>query len=112
MAFLIRTVTVTAEGREIVRETRVDRDTIGVGRAAENALSLPDLAVDPRQAPISTRDGRRVLGVASGLAFEVDGRSTRRTEIDSAKGAELAFGGHRVTVSRSGGDVGLAGRRG
>jgi len=111
MAFLIRTVTVTAEGREILREARVDRDTIGVGRAAENALSLPDLAVDPRHATIATRDGRRVEVTALGLAFEVDGRSAKRIEIDSAKGAELAFGGHRVTVSRSGDDIVLAVRR-
>jgi predicted CXXCH cytochrome family protein len=111
MAFLIRTVTVTAEGREIRREARVDGDTIGVGRAAENALSLPDLAVDPKHATISTRDGRRVSVVASGLAFEVDGRRTRRVEIDSAKGAELAFGGHRVTVSREEDGIVLAVRR-
>jgi hypothetical protein len=111
MAFLIRTVTVTAEGREIRRETRVDRDTLGVGRAAENELSLPDLAVDPKHATISTRDGRRVLVVASGLNFEVDGRSTKRVEIDSTKGAELAFGGHRVTVSHEGDDIVLAVRR-
>lgn len=111
MAFLIRTVTVTAEGREIVRETRVDRDSIGVGRAAENALSLPDLAVSPRHATIATRDGRRVAVAALGLNFEIDGRSTKRAEFDSAKGAELAFGGHRVTVSRSGDDVVLAVRR-
>ncbi|MES2441289.1 MAG: cytochrome c3 family protein [Pseudomonadota bacterium] len=111
MAFLIRTLTVTADGREIVRETRVERETIGVGRAAENELSLPDLAVDPRHAVIATRDGRRVSVSAKGLAFGVDGRSTKRVEIDSAKGAELAFGGHRVTVSRSGDDVVLAVRR-
>ncbi len=111
MAFLIRTVSVTAEGREIVRETRVDREQLGVGRAAENELSLPDLAVDPRHATISTRDGRRVSVAALGLAFEVDGRSAKRIEIDSAKGAELAFGGHRVTVSRSGDDIVLAVRR-
>lgn len=111
MAFLIRTVTVTAEGREIVRETRVERDTLGLGRAAENELSLPDLAVDPRHATISTRDGRRVAVASLGLNFEVDGRSVKRAEIDSAKGAELAFGGHRVTVSRSGDDVVLAVRR-
>lgn len=111
MAFLIRNVTVTADGREILRETRIDRDTIGVGRAGENDLSLPDLAVDPKHATIATRDGRRVSVTASGLAFGIDGRSTRRAEFDSAKGAELAFGGHRVTVSRSGDDIVLAVRR-
>jgi hypothetical protein len=111
MAFLIRNLTVTADGREIVRETRIERDTLSVGRAAENEVSLPDLAVDPKHAVISTRDGRRVGIVATGLAFEVDGRSTKRIEIDSAKGAEIGFGGHRVTLSRSGDDIVLAVRR-
>jgi len=111
MAFLIRSVTRTADGREIVRETRVDRDTLGVGRAAENDLSLPDLAVDPEHAVITTRDGRRISVTAMGLAFGIDGRSVKKIDVDSAKGAELAFGGHRVTVSRAGDDVVLAVRR-
>ncbi len=113
MAFLIRHVSFTADHREIVRDMRVDRDSITVGRAAENEVALPDLSVDPQHARIERRDARRILVSATGnLGFEVDGRSARRAEIDSAKGAELGFGGHRVTVSHDErGDVVLAVRR-
>lgn len=113
MAFLIRHISFTADHREIVRDTRIDRDTLMVGRAAENEVALPDLAVDPQHARIERRDARRILVAATGkLGFEVDGRTAMRAEIDSAKGAELGFGGHRITVSRSdAGDVVLAVQR-
>lgn len=112
MAFLIRSVTVTADGRQIVRDTRVEKDVLGIGRAAENEVSLPDLSVDPRHARIEMRDGLRVAVIANGtLGFASDGRVTRSTTIDAGKGAELAFGGHRITVSADGGDVVLTVRR-
>ena len=112
MSFLIRSVTTTADHREIVRDTRVDKDVLGIGRAAENEVSLPDLSVDPRHARIEARDGRRIAVIANGtLGFEVDGRTTRSTTIDAGKGAELAFGGHRITVGSDGGDVVLTVRR-
>jgi predicted CXXCH cytochrome family protein len=112
MAFLIRSVSTTADGREIVRETRIDRDSIGVGRLAANELSLPDLSVEPNHARIERKDDRRISVTALGLGFGVDGRSAKRIDINAAKGAELAFGGHRITVSRNPeGDVVLAVRR-
>lgn len=112
MAFLIRSVTITADHREIVRDTRVDKDVLGIGRAAENEVSLPDLSVDPRHARIEARDGRRIAVIANGtLGFEVDGRTTKSTTIDAGKGAELAFGGHRITVGTEGSDVVLTVRR-
>ncbi|MCW3849457.1 cytochrome c3 family protein [Sphingomonas sp. LB-2] len=112
MAFLIRSVTQTADHREIVRDTRIDKEVLGIGRAAENEVSLPDLSVDPRHARIEARDGRRIAVIANGtLGFEVDGRSTRSTTIDSGRGAELAFGGHRITVGHEGADVVLTVRR-
>lgn len=112
MSFLIRSVTVTADGREIVRDSRIEKELLGIGRAAENEISLPDLSVDPRHARIEARDGRRIAVIANGsLGFEVDGRSTKKTMIDAAKGAELAFGGHRITVGTEGGDILLAVRR-
>lgn len=112
MSFLIRSVTHTADHREIVRDTQVAKDVLGVGRAAENEISLPDLSVDPQHARIEARDGRRIAVIANGtLGFEVDGRTTRSTTIDAGKGAELGFGGHRITVSADGGDVVLTVRR-
>ncbi|MBO9713240.1 cytochrome c3 family protein [Sphingomonas sp.] len=113
MAFLIRHISFTADHREIVRETRNDRAVLGVGRASENDIALPDLSVAPRHAEIESRDGRQLSVRATGtLGFGVDGRITKRAEIDSARGAELAFGGHRITVGRDdAGDITLAVRR-
>lgn len=103
MTFLIRHVSFTADHREIVRATKVDQPSLTIGRAAENDISLPDLAVDPHHARIERRDDRRISVIAtSTLGFEVDGRTMHRAEINAAKGAELGFGGHRITVMRDG----------
>jgi hypothetical protein len=50
MSFVIRQLSRTADGREIVRATRVDAAEIGIGRASENAVHLADLAVEPMHA--------------------------------------------------------------
>jgi hypothetical protein len=101
VSFLVRLISFTANHREIVRATTVDRESLSIGRAAENDVSLPDLAVEPRHATIERRDDRRITVRASGtLGFEADGRTARQADIDSAKGAELRFGGHRITVTR------------
>lgn len=101
MAFLICRISTTADGREIARTTPVDKEILTIGRAAENDIELQDLAVDPLHARIEQRDDRRIAIIAEGtLGFEVDGRTSRRADINSAKGAELRFGGHRIMVSR------------
>ncbi|MEI9850637.1 MAG: cytochrome c3 family protein [Sphingomonas sp.] len=112
MAFLIRHISTTADHREIVRESRIDGDTVTIGRAAENQVALPDLAVAPQHARI-VQQGRRVQVSALGtLGFEVDGRTQMRADIDAAKGAELGFGGHRITIGATpDGNVTLAVRR-
>jgi predicted CXXCH cytochrome family protein len=113
VAFLIRHVSYTSDHREIVRDTRNESDVLTVGRSAENDIALPDLSVAPTHARIETRDGRRISIRATGtLGFEVDGRTQMRADIDSARGAELGFGGHRITVARNDkGDITLAVRR-
>ncbi len=101
MTFLIRHISFTADHREIVRTSRVEHDSVTIGRGAENDIALPDLGVDPKHARIERRDDRRIAVVALGtLGFEIDGRTVRRGDIDAAKGAELGFGGHRITVTR------------
>ena len=103
MTFLLRQIAFTADHREIVRTTRIERDSVTIGRGAENDIALPDLAVDPRHARIDRRDDRHVVAMALGtLGFEIDGRTVQRGDIDAAKGAELRFGGHRITVTRDG----------
>jgi len=112
MAFLLRTITQTAAGGEIVRDTRIEKPQISIGRAAERDLHLADLAVEPDHARIEQLDARRILVRSVGsLGFTVDGRATQRAEIDAATGAEVGFGGHRITVGQEGDAVILTVRR-
>ncbi|MET0238789.1 MAG: FHA domain-containing protein [Sphingobium sp.] len=112
MAFLLRTVSLTADGREIVRDRRIERAQLSVGRAAERDIHLPDLAIEPDHARIEQIGERRVLVRSVGtLGFTVDGRSVKRVEIDAAAGAELGFGGHRIMVGREGDATALTVRR-
>lgn len=100
MSFIIRRISHTEDGREIVRATTLDKPTLSIGRAAENDIALPDLRVSPVQAKITQLDGRRVtVNAVDTLGFELDGRTTQRANIDAHRGAELRFGNHRITVA-------------
>ena len=46
MSFIVRQISRTAEGREIVRPQTHDRERIVIGRDAANEIHLPDLAVE------------------------------------------------------------------
>ena len=101
MSFLLRQISHTGDGREIVRTRTLDGDRVTVGRSATSDIALADLAVSPDHAVIERTDDRRLSVVAVGtLGFAVDGRTTLRATIDSAKGGEIALGTHRITVSR------------
>jgi hypothetical protein len=112
VAFLLRTITLTADGREIVRDTCIEKPQISLGRAAERDIHLTDLAVEPDHARIEQLDDRRIRVRSAGtLGFTVDGRPAQRAEIDAGTGCELGFGGHRVTVGREGDAITLTVRR-
>ncbi|MCB2060142.1 MAG: cytochrome c3 family protein [Novosphingobium sp.] len=101
MTFKLREIGLTATGREIVRDSTVDKKVLTVGRAAENDIHLPDLAVEPRHATITAAGGDRIEVAATGsLGFGVDGSTVTEAAINAASGAELRFGSYRVTVSR------------
>jgi predicted CXXCH cytochrome family protein len=103
MAFIIRQVSRTSDGREIVRPATFEATSISVGRDAACEIHLADLAVELNHARITEQGNRRLLIEAtSGLDFKVDGRSSMRSEIDAGRGAELRFGGHRLTISSDG----------
>ena len=107
MSFLLRRLSTTASGREIVRARAIDAPSILIGRDAACDVHLEDLAVNPQHAQLTSGDGRHLeIEAISGLGFELDGRRVERAEIDAADGAELRFGGHRITVGLdSEGDV-------
>src|SRR3546814_17308794 len=97
----VRQISLTAAGREIVRASMIAKPQLSLGRAAESDIHLPDLALEPDHARIEQVSERAIRVRATGtLGFELEGRIGLRAEIDPAQGAELRFGGHRITVSR------------
>ena len=106
MSFVIRTVSRTADGREIVRPVTLAQDTIAIGRDASNDIHLADLAVEPFHARLTMLPGGKLrVESVGGLGFAVDGRTTERAEIDPEMGAELRFGGHLLAIGSDGGNV-------
>ncbi|MEO7248158.1 MAG: cytochrome c3 family protein, partial [Novosphingobium sp.] len=104
MAFRIRQIDVTATGREIVRERVVDQPRLTLGRAAENDLYLPDLALDPVHAELRDAGAGKITVRSTGpLAFTLDGASTLAASLLARDGGELGFGGTRITLSEEDG---------
>ncbi len=106
MAFLIRTIDYTAAGREIVREHPVDQASLSLGRASENDIHLPDLAVEQQHARITQKpDGKLAVEALSSLGFVIDGRQADAATIDPGEGAELAIGSSLLTIAKDEGDA-------
>lgn len=103
MSFLIRNIDVTAEGREIVRDRQVEGERLTIGRAAENDLPLPDLAVEQHHATITPAAGGQLAIEADGrLAFTLEGRKTKSATFHPREGAELGFGSYRLSLAQEG----------
>ncbi|AOL93805.1 cytochrome c3 family protein [Porphyrobacter sp. LM 6] len=103
MAFLIRTVDLTAGGREIVREREVAQASLTVGRATDNDIHLLDLAIEQHHLRIDPAPGGRLAIRALGtLGFTIDGRSTTEAVCDPREGAEIALGGTLLSLAQTG----------
>ncbi|WP_188238199.1 cytochrome c3 family protein [Sphingopyxis sp. LK2115] len=101
MSFILRRIATTKTGKQIVRDQALPGDTITLGRDSANTIHVADLAVNPNHATISSGDGRMVRVTArEGLGFDLNGRTETVADIDSGAGAELRFGGHRLTIAR------------
>ena len=106
MSFILRRISTTKTGKQIIRDAALPGDTITLGREGSNTIHVADLAVNPHHATISSGDGRHVRVQASeGLGFDINGRAVDAADIDSAAGAELRFGGHRLTIAREGENI-------
>ncbi len=103
MSFILRTISRTADGRDIVRSAPVDDNGLTIGRDASNGVHLPDLAVDPFHATLERQEGRVLAESVGGLGFGVDGKATTRAMLDPGTGAELRFGSHVLTLSEDDG---------
>lgn len=97
MTFRVRTIDQTAAGREIVREREIAKDAITIGRAAENDIHLPDLAIEQRHVAVSrTATGQLKVEALGTLGFSIDGRATTGATISPREGAELEVGSYRL----------------
>ena len=98
-AFLIRTIDLTATGREIVRDRSVETDALAIGRAAENHIHLPDLAVEQHHAVIEPMPGGQLKARALGsLGFAHDGRVVGEALFDPREGRLYALAPGRPTL--------------
>ncbi|HEX8621902.1 MAG TPA: cytochrome c3 family protein [Allosphingosinicella sp.] len=94
MAFVLRTVSHSAEGREIVRTRRIEGDRLTVGRDPQCDVHLTDLAVALRHAAVEKAGGLLRLAVEPGLSVELNGRNASAGAIDLASGGDILIGGH------------------
>ncbi|HEX8262723.1 MAG TPA: cytochrome c3 family protein, partial [Allosphingosinicella sp.] len=94
MTWLLRTVSHSAEGREIVRSRRVEGDRLTIGRDPHCDVHLTDLAVALRHAAVERRSGRLEVAAEPGLTVELDGRKTALGKIDLAAGGDILIAGH------------------
>ncbi|WP_404713034.1 cytochrome c3 family protein [Sphingomonas sp. MMS24-J13] len=100
MAFLLRSISQSATGRDIVREHRLDSDRLSIGRDPASDIHLEDLGAALHHALIHRIAPRRIMVTAiAGLPFSIDGRSTESAEIDVETGAEIRIASFRLTIS-------------
>jgi hypothetical protein len=93
MAFLLRSISRSADGREIVRTSRINDDLLKVGRDPDCDIRLNDLAVALHHATLERVSGSK-LGVSAeaGLTVEIDGQNTQFGQINLATGGAVKVG--------------------
>ena len=102
MIFRLRQVDFTADGRRIARDRDIEADSLTIGRSADNAIHLPDLAVEPHHAVIEAQGSSSITVRATGTrGFTIDGRATQQAATDPGTGCELRFGSTTITISRA-----------
>ncbi|MEA3060235.1 MAG: hypothetical protein QOJ94_16, partial [Sphingomonadales bacterium] len=96
MPFVLRTVSHSAEGREIVRASRIEADRLTIGRDPACDIHLTDLAVALRHATVERRGSRLAVACERGLTVELNGRKVNAGETDVATGADIVLASHAL----------------
>jgi len=94
VAFLLRTISHSADGREIVRTARVEGDRLAVGRDPACDVHLTDLAVALRHVTVARVPGRLEVHVEPGLSVELNGRKVTGGIIELAAGGDILIASH------------------
>ena len=102
MDYTIRTIDFTSTGREIVREREVSSERLTIGRASENAIHLPDLAVEQQHLVIIPQaNGALKAEAVSTLGFSHEGRTVREAIVNRGRPAEFEIGSYRLSIDWS-----------
>jgi hypothetical protein len=96
MAFLLRTLSHSAEGREIVRTRRIEGERLTIGRDPQCDVHLTDLAVALRHASVERVAGRLQVTVEPGLWVELNGRKTSSGAIELGTGGDILIASHAL----------------
>ena len=100
MSFVVRQISRTADGREIVRPRSFDGPTLTVGRGTECDVHLADLAATLHHVTITqTGPGTITVDEAAGLQFQVGARNVRHATIDAVAGGTIRIGAHQISVA-------------
>jgi hypothetical protein len=100
MAFILRSISQSATGRDIARAQRLDSDRLSIGRDPASDIQLEDLGAALHHALIHRIAPRRIMVTAiAGLPFSIDGRSAESAEIDAEIGAEIRIASYRLAIS-------------
>ena len=99
MAFVLRNISYSAEGRQIVRTSRVNDDLLKIGRDPDSDIRLNELAVALHHATIEQISPTR-LGVSAeaGLTLEIDGTVGQFGQIDPTIGGTIGIGPFQLRV--------------
>jgi predicted CXXCH cytochrome family protein len=93
MAFLLRHISRSADGRQIVRNTRIDDDLLKIGRDPNCDVRLNDLAVALHHATLEIVDGSRIgVSAEMGMTIEIDGSATGFGQVPLAAGGDIRVG--------------------
>ena len=99
MAFLLRTISHSAGGREIVRPSRVDKDRLTIGRNPASDVHLTDLAVALDHAVLEKVSPQRLeVSAGEGLYVELNGRKVQQGTIELAAGGDIRIASHLLRI--------------
>ena len=95
MAFLLRNISYSADGRQIVRTSRITDDLLKIGRDPDNDIVLNDLAVALHHATLEQISRPGSASGRSGLTLEIDGASPSSARSTVTIGGTVGIGPFR-----------------
>lgn len=99
MAFVLRNISYSADGRQIVRTSRITDDLLTIGRDPDRDIRLNELAVALHHATIEQISSSRIgVSAEAGLTIEIDGDVTQFGQIDVTIGGVVGVGPFQLRV--------------